>query len=105
MKKYFTDREYAKIIDKIMAMDLLVRSFNDEEWVFQWLAYGVPDGTQSREDYEDTYPNDITLEREYRSLTALFCRMVAAQTASIQMPVEGTDFQPRLKFNGDGIII
>jgi hypothetical protein len=105
MKKYFTDREYAKIIDKIMAMDLLVRSFNDEEWIGPWLVNGVPDGLDGREDYKDTYPNDKALESEYAELTAMFCRLIARQTASIQMPVESTDFPPRLKFNGDMVII
>lgn len=105
MAKYFTNREYAHIINKIMAMDLLVRAFNDEEWVESWLAYGVPDGTESREEYEDMFPNCKDLKKEYQSLTTIFCHLIARQTAMIQMPEPGTDFQPSLKFDGRNIII
>jgi hypothetical protein len=105
MKKYFTDREYAAIIAKIMAMDLLVRSFNDEEYIESWLMNGVPDGLDDKEDYEDIYPNNKDLEQTYTDLATLFCRLIARQAASIQMPEKGTDFPPILKVKGGGIII
>jgi hypothetical protein len=64
MKKYFTDREYAAIIAKIMAMDLLVHAFNDEKWIAVWFMGGVPDGLESREDYETTYHNDLNVKHK-----------------------------------------
>jgi hypothetical protein len=105
MKKYFTDREYAVIIAKIMAMDLLVRSFNDEEYIESWLAYGVPDGLESEEDYQAIYPNDRDLEETFKELSTKFCRLIARQAAAIQMPEKGTDFPSRLRIDGEGIII
>lgn len=100
-----TDERYNYIITTIMAMDHIVHSFNDEGWIEPWLIYGVPDGLDSREDYESTYCNDGDLEDDYDDLTALFCRLIAQQAASIQMPEEGTDFPPSIKVNGKGIII
>lgn len=96
---------YDYIITTIMAMDHIVHSFNDEEWIEPWLFDGVPDGLECREDYEYTYPCYDNLEESYAELTALFCWIIAKQTASIQMPEKGTDFPPILKFNGDKIII
>lgn len=100
-----TDKKYAEIIAKIMAMDLLVRSFNDEEYIEPWLVNGVPDGCECREDYEATYPNDEDLELTYGALSAFFCRLIARQAASIEMPEKGTDFPPRLRIDGGRIII
>lgn len=97
------DKEYAKIIDKIMAMDLLVRSFNDEEWVGPWLTYGVPDGCECREDYEVLYPNDEDLEETYADLSARFCRLIARQVAKIETGSGG--HRAMLVFNGNGVII
>lgn len=87
-----SNESYAKIIDKIMAMDLLVRSFNDEEYIEPWLMNGVPDGCECRDDYEATYPNDADLELTYGALSAFFCRLIAKQAASITMPEKCTDF-------------
>lgn len=42
---------YDDIITTIMAMDHIVHSFNDEEWIEPWLIDGVPDGQECREDY------------------------------------------------------
>jgi hypothetical protein len=102
MDKSFTDKKYAHIIDKIMAMDLLASSFNDEVWILPWSLKGVPDGLESREDYENRFPNDEDLVRKYDELTALFCRLIARQTASISI-VNCTT--AGLKFNGDKVII
>lgn len=100
-----TDERYSHIIKSIMAMDYLVHGFNDEEWVEPWLMDGVTDGLEYRSDYELTYPNDNDLEETYADLTALFCRLIARQAASIKMPENGTDFPPVLKISGGDIII
>lgn len=100
-----SDERYSEIIAKIMAMNLLARSFNDEEHIEPWLIYGVPDGLEYRSDYECTYPNDNDLEETYADLAALFCRLIASQAASIRMPEHGTDFPPELRIEGGAIII
>lgn len=100
-----TDERYNYIISSIMAMDHLVSGFNDEEWVEPWLMNGVPDALDSREDYEYMYPKSNRLEDDYADLTALFCRLIARQAASIEMPEKGTNFPPILKIEGGGIII
>ena len=105
MKKYFTDREYAAIIAKIMAMDLLVRSFNDEEYTESWLMNGVPDGLDVKEDYEDIYPNNKDLEQTFKDLADLFCRLIARQAASIDRQKSVIVVPPSLNISGAGIII
>lgn len=100
-----TEERYAEIIDKIMAMDLLVRAFNDEDYIEPWLINGVPDGLEEREDYEDAFPNDKDLQWIYMDLTALFCRLIARQAASIRESESNTDFPSVLEISGDGIII
>lgn len=100
-----TDERYNHIITTIMAMDHIVHSFNDEEWIEPWLVYGVPDGLDSRDDYRDAYPNDEELEYEYGNLTAMFCCLIASQTATIKMPESGTDFPSTIRLNGGNIII
>lgn len=78
----------------IHAMDIIVRGFNDEEWVDTWLTYGVPDGTDTVQDVMDTYPNDEYFEKEFKDLQRLFVNLV-----SVQCFVGGGAVDPRLAEN------
>ena len=88
----------------IWAMNMIVRSFNDEDWIEPWLSDGVPDGVVTLEDIRLTYPMSEEFDDEFNELSELFCRLVAGQTARIQMPCQGTDFPPSLEFNAKGVI-
>ena len=63
----------------IHAMDIIVRGFNDEEWIESWLACGVPDGTDTVQDVMDTYQNDDDFEQDFKGLQRLFVNLVAGQ--------------------------
>ena len=63
----------------IHAMDIIVRGFNDEEWIESWLTYGVPDGTDTVQDVMDTYPNDDDFKQDFKDLQRLFVNLVAGQ--------------------------
>lgn len=91
--------QWSRKIDVIMAMDTIVRRFNDEDWIEPWLSVGVPDGLEGRADYEDTYPNNASFDENYARLTALFCRLIARQTAYTHC--SGVI----ISFNGDEVII
>lgn len=66
----------------IHAMDVVCRGFNDEESVDAWLAYGVPDGTDTVQDVMDTYPNDDDFKQDFKDLQRLFVNLVAGQCLS-----------------------
>ena len=63
----------------IHAMDVICRGFNDEGWIESWLAYGVPDGTDTVQDVMDTYPNDEGFEQEFKDLQWQFVNLIAGQ--------------------------
>lgn len=63
----------------IHAMDIIVRSFNDEEWTEPWLVYGVPDDANTIEDVMGVYPNDDEFADEFKQLQLLFVNLVAVQ--------------------------
>ena len=63
----------------IHAMDVICRGFNDEEYVDMWLAYGVPDATDTLQDVMDNYPNDEDFEQKFKDLQRLFVNLVAGQ--------------------------
>ena len=71
----------------IHAMDIIVRGFNDEEWIESWLAYGV-------QDVMDTYPNDEGFEQEFKDLQWQFVNLIAWQCRG-----KGGAIAPRLTEN------
>lgn len=59
-----------KRIENLKRMDRMVRNFNDEELVMDWLMVGVPDEA-SEDDYE-FIASDIN---EYNEICAIFVRL------------------------------
>ena len=97
-------QRYEDACRAIHAMNLLIRSFNDDGWMEKWLSEGVPDGTEKLVDIMATYPNDADFDQSFEDLQALFCYLIAAQCAHLQMPVRGTDFPPSITFHCKSVI-
>ena len=62
--------------EMVLAMELLVRSVNNEELIMPWLSCGVPDGDIERfeEDEVDEY---FTQDKEFAELMGLFLKIMA----------------------------
>lgn len=67
-----------RMLDVIHAMDVVMRSLNDEDLAYTWLSLGVPDGTDEQSDVDELYgdQSDEELEKDYEELAALFARLV-----------------------------
>lgn len=78
----------------IHAMDIIVRGFNDGEWIDPWLMCGVPDGTDTLQDVMDTYPNDWHFKQEFKDLQWLFVNLITSQCRG-----KGGAIDPRLTEN------
>ena len=67
-----------RMLDVIHAMDVIMRSLNDEDLAYTWLALGVPDGTNGQSDVDELYgdQSDEELENYYEELAALFARLI-----------------------------
>jgi hypothetical protein len=61
--------------EMVLAMELLVRSVNNEELIMPWLSCGVPDGDIERfeEDEVDEY---FTQDKEFAELMGLFLKIM-----------------------------
>ena len=44
--------------EMLKAMDIIVCNLNDEEIIFHWLQYGIPDGTYTNDEYEEYIDDD-----------------------------------------------
>ena len=69
-----------RMLDVIHAMDVVMRSLNDENLMYEWLAFGVPDGTNEQSDVDELYgdQSDGELENDYEELAAIFAILVKA---------------------------
>ena len=78
-----TAEEKEAIFEKIHAMDVIMRSLNDEDELCVWWLLGVPDGTDTLEDVREMYdlPEDDDLRAEFAELSELFARIVVSATA------------------------
>lgn len=67
-----------RMLDVIHAMDVIMRSLNDENAVDEWLQFGVPDGSNTQTDVDVEYGclEDYELESEFEDLADLFARIV-----------------------------
>lgn len=67
-----------RMLDVIHAMDVIMRSLNDEDVVGEWLQFGVPDGSNTQTDVDMEYGclEDYALESEFEYLADLFARIV-----------------------------
>lgn len=67
-----------RMLDVIHAMDVIMRSLNDENAVDEWLQFGVPDGLNTQADIDAEYgcPEDYALESEFEDLADLFARII-----------------------------
>lgn len=67
-----------RMLDVIHAMDVIMRSLNDEDIVGEWLEFGVPDGSNTQTDIDAEYGcyEDYELESEFENLADLFARIV-----------------------------
>lgn len=100
-----SEREWREKCEVIWAMHKIMCHFNNEDGYLDWLGNGVPDGTKSVEDVMDIYRNDEDFDTEYKYLTRIFCEIVAYDTASIIHQTFGTDFRPKIKLDGNMVII
>ena len=99
-----SEKEWREKCEVILSMHKIMCHANDENMYMNWVALGVPDGTDSLEEVKELWPNDDTFDNDYGVTTSLFCELIASQTAKIQMPQKGTDFPPMLKLNGKKVI-
>ena len=69
-----------RMLDVIHAMDVIMRSLSDEDLAYEWLASGVPDGTNEQSDVDEFYGDqpDEELENDYEELAALFAKFAKA---------------------------
>lgn len=81
-KFMFNEWRKEGIYQKIHAMNVIMRSLNDEGMLEPWLVEGVPDGTDTLEEIKDVYDyeEDVELYEEFERLATLFAMIVRDAT-------------------------
>lgn len=60
-------------------MHNVMTALSDEEILYSWYEYGIPDGTEGPEEVEDLYSlaSDEAFQKVFDSIAELFARLVA----------------------------